>query len=117
MLLDVARPLTQLNGAPLKNEKGEPALLGELVKQALLVEHADADGKPKRVSGEEKFKRYRLATKLEDAGALPADITVEEAKMIKELVGETYNALVVGQIYDIIEKAPASPQAKPKAVA
>lgn len=52
--------------------------------------------------GTEKLRRYKLALRIYDA-ALPVNVSVEDATLIKQLVGFAYGPLVVGQVWGMID--------------
>ena len=59
-----------------------------------------------KIDGQEKYKRYKLTAKIncEDS----PDFKVEEIAMLKQLVGDSCSALVVGVIWDVIENVDSS---------
>lgn len=107
MLFSASKQLKTIKGETLKNEQGQPMTLGDVAVSALLANHVGEDGQPERTSGEEKFKRYRLALKL-DGCVGDADITIDEAAKLKKLVAAAYAPIVVGQFFDALEAAPKS---------
>ena len=81
----------------IKEGSEKPLTLRRVATQALIS--ANDAGK---ITGDVKAKRYDLAMRLIKGGV--QDITVEEASMLKELIGNNYAPLVVGQAYKIIEQ-------------
>lgn len=74
------------------------------VKQVLLSEIVVEKGKiveKAQLSGEEKYKRYQLANKIDVDGEV--DLTIDELSTIKSLVGAGFSVYVVGSIWDILE--------------
>lgn len=63
----------------------------------------DIPSQGKQVSGLDKFKNYELAKKINLGGEI--EISVEEITTIKEKVGEVYSSLIVGVVYDLLEKS------------
>lgn len=60
-------------------------------------------GKPKELTGEEKMKRFTLATKLY-AGAGPIDVEKEDIELLKNLIAENYpSPLIVGQAWSVLD--------------
>lgn len=53
-------------------------------------------------TGDKKLKRFKLAQKIHDNEEY--EITSEEAVELKQLVAKQYNPLVVGRVYEAIEK-------------
>ena len=93
--------------APLLDEDGKQAnigtkeapafrTLGWLAAQALLASYPSESP-----SGEEKHKRYRLWSRIKDGGEV--DITIEEAGLIKNLIGLGATPLACGQAWDLLE--------------
>ena len=86
---------------PIKNIQGEEIkdlTLKTVSVEALLATFSDEQS----LSGEEKAKRYVLATRIytnpEELG-----LTVEEVAKIKQLIGKGYGPLVVGQVWEMLE--------------
>ena len=85
---------------PIKNIQGEEIkdlTLKTVSVEALLATFSDEQS----LSGEEKAKRYLLATRIYANDEL--DLTVEEIAKIKQLIGKGYGPLVVGQAWEILE--------------
>lgn len=55
----------------------------------------------KDLSGEDKLKRYELAMKIKAGGEI--ELASEDIASLKKLIGKRYNALVVGQAWNILE--------------
>ena len=86
---------------PIKNIQGEEIkdlTLKTVSVEALLATFSDEQS----LSGEEKAKRYVLATRIY-ANSEELDLTVEEISKIKQLIGKGYGPLVVGQAWEILE--------------
>lgn len=56
----------------------------------------------KTTSGEEKLKRYLLATRINAGGMV--EVSSEEISLLKMLIGRTYPTLVVGQALLFLEQ-------------
>ncbi len=54
-------------------------------------------------SGDDKFKAYQLAAKVTACDASVVDLSVNEAKMLKDATGRCYGAIVVGFIWKILD--------------
>jgi len=54
------------------------------------------------LSGEEKVKRFVLATRIE-SNSNDMDFKVEDVAKIKQLIGKGYGPLVVGQAWEMLE--------------
>ena len=86
---------------PIKNITGED--IKDLTLKTVSVEALLATFDDERsLSGEEKAKRYLLATRIY-ANPEDIDLTVEEIAKIKQLIGKGYGPLVVGQAWEILE--------------
>ena len=85
----------------IKNIQGEEIkdlTLKTVSVEALLATFSDEQS----LSGEEKAKRYVLATRIY-ANPEELDLTVEEVAKIKQLIGKGYGPLIVGQAWDMLE--------------
>lgn len=103
MFFDANKTITSLDGQPLKEGERE-VTIGSVACNALLAPFDDERG----LSGEEKVKRFELAVKISKANGLPAEITVEDAALIKKLVAKLYAPLVVGQVWQAVDNPSAS---------
>ena len=92
-------PILQLDGTSVKNEKGEDLTGTMAVTAALLANFPDEQN----LGGEDRLKRFILAQRVHEAGALDTDVTVENLELIKRLVGKAYQTLVVGRVYVALE--------------
>lgn len=88
--------LVDLRGHELMQE-GEPFTLREAAASALLSQPAHAN-----LTGQQKYRRYRLARLLTDAPS-ELELTAEDVAEIKQATGEIYMPLVVGQVWDWLE--------------
>jgi hypothetical protein len=98
MKINFDEKINDLSGNPLKNQfdtKGGDMTLGSICVQGLIaVEDGDRDGN-------EKFKRYELAMRLNKGGE--QNLTNEDAVLIKKQIGRFFSVLVVGQAYNLLE--------------
>ncbi len=53
-------------------------------------------------SGEIKFKKYQLAVKIQNTEKT-VDLSIDDSKLLKELCGEIYGPVAVGQIWLILD--------------
>jgi hypothetical protein len=84
----------------LKNLRGED--LPNLTLKAVAIEALLAMYEDERtLTGEEKAKRYLLATRIYANDEL--DLTVEEIAQVKQIIGRGYGPLIVGQAWDMLE--------------
>jgi hypothetical protein len=97
MILDLSKPLFDRAGRTLSDAHG-PVTLATAIATALDTVANDKDP----VTGAEKMRRYRLASRiLESPSAVP--LTLEDAALCKTLVGDGYGPLIVGQIWSVLE--------------
>jgi len=111
MKLIVNTELKDIKGEPLKDSSGKPWLISDALIQA-----CQASVQGDNPSGEEKFKRWKLAQKISAAapigitdpndpsdGALSVDLNIEELAMLKKLSGLCFSAVAVGPIWTALE--------------
>lgn len=91
-------------GAPIKDIKGEPIVenekavtLGSVSCQALLASYPDEQN----LSGKDKVERFTLAALC--SNEIESDISLEDATLLKKLIGKAYGPLVVGRVYELID--------------
>lgn len=100
MKVNFHQVLRNLEGNPLEDEKLQEVTLGKVAITALMNMHEDE----RALSGEEKLKRYDLASAiyaLEDGA--PFEITVEMVALLKNLINKTYGVAVVGPAWRMLE--------------
>jgi hypothetical protein len=105
MLVAFDTVLRDLDGKPLPEDKDKPegaqATLKKASIESLLAIYQDEQN----LSGEDKLKRWQLATKINGSNG-PAEFTVEEVALVKKLIGKAYNPLITGQAWTILEARP-----------
>lgn len=99
--IDFTTPLVQLDGKPFLGPDGKPVetTLASVAETALLGSYVDEQN----LTGEEKVKRFSLANKIH--GNRAASLTTEEVALIKRLIAKSYNPLVVGLSWTILDPA------------
>ena len=104
-ITDLNRALKTLDGKPIPDgrpvEKGEDFValtLKDVCMNALLA--FDPNGK---MTGKDKFERYSTAVKLQEAET-EVELGAEDVVKIKECVGILYSPLIVGQVWNMLEK-------------
>jgi hypothetical protein len=97
MQFDLTPALRDRAGRPIV-DGDRPATLASAIVQALDTVPADDT----KLSGPEKMRRYRLASRILSAPAL-VTLTLEEAALCKQLVGDGYGPLIVGQVWAVLE--------------
>jgi len=96
--LDFTAVLTDLDNAPLVTDQ-IPLTLSKIATTALLTPFQDEQN----VSGEEKVRRFLLATKVREA--TDVQLTTEEVALIKKLIAKAYAPLIVGRAYQLLDPA------------
>lgn len=98
---DITAPILDLDGKPAKD--GESVMTaGRIAIMALTMPYADEQS----LSGEEKVKRFAVALKIQShigSGKNP-DLGVDDLALIKKLVGKGMTAIVVGRMWELIDK-------------
>lgn len=97
MKIDFTAVLKDKSGALIKEPDGREIILSTPCINALYSTFEE----DKNLSGEEKYKRYQLAQKLDQKE--PVELSAEEISVIKKYVGKGFNPFMVGIIYDILE--------------
>ena len=101
MALDFTQPITTLDGKPFKDPSGQVSdiTLAVIAENALLQAYSDETN----LSGEDKIKRYALARKIEDNKKV--DLSAEEIALLKKLIAKSYNPLITGQSWHMLDPA------------
>lgn len=89
--------LKTFDGEEMKGNGGKTATGVSAVVDGLLADD-------RQLSGTDKLKRFSLAEKIYKAGDSEVELNTEELNLIKEAVGTVFSAIVVGQIFRIIEE-------------
>lgn len=98
MKINFGAELKTLDGTNLPGPGGkDKTTLKDVVCGALLASFDDERNLP----GEEKCKRYVLATRIYASDEL--DLKVEEISDIKKLIGKGFSVIVVGQAFEMLE--------------
>jgi len=99
MTIDFSQPFRNINGAPLIDQGSDvPMTLGSVAVNALLLNFPN-DQTPV----DEKVWRWKLALKIH--GGSEVTIGLEDAALIKKMIGTAYGPLVVGQAFAMLEKS------------
>lgn len=81
---------------PIKNEDGTLFTYAQAISTSLLAQPKDDNSTP-----DDKYKRYKIAMKCMDADSV--DLTMDEIKIVKDLVGKVYTTYTIGKVYDFLE--------------
>ena len=98
MKIDFSMPILDLNEEPVKDVNGKIMTLGDAVQNALLSSYPDEQN----LDGKAKFDRFMLATQTKLNGS--QKLSVEDVATIKKLTAKCYGPLVVGRVYQLVEK-------------
>ncbi|GAF86145.1 unnamed protein product [marine sediment metagenome] len=99
------------DGKEIKKKKSPPFTLKTACVNVLLSEqlglcvcpHCRAEVKvPEKLSGEEKCRRFMLATKIFD-GKNSVDIGTKDIELLKDMIAKNYPPLTVGQAWAILD--------------
>lgn len=96
MKVDFSKPILSMKNEPII-EEGKPITLSTICSSALLMPYEDE----KNLSGDEKVKRFKLASQVYDSGE--QEITIEDASLLKKLIAKAYTPLIVGRAYALLE--------------
>src|SRR5262249_44686005 len=96
MKIDFSAVIKDLDGEAVK-DGDKVATLGRVACTALLASYADEQNLP----AEDKVRRFLLAEIAAKGGE--REVKVEDAALIKQLIGKAFAPLVVASAYDIIE--------------
>lgn len=97
MKRDFSAVLKDLEGKALVSNDA-PFTLKDACVTALMAGYDDE----RHLSGEQKFARYQLASKISGPAAL-AEVTAEDIGLLKTLIGKLYSPVVVGPAYVALE--------------
>lgn len=102
LAVDFTAPLNQLDGHPFVGPDGKDVAttLGSVAETALLSAYQDEPN----LSPEDKVKRFALAEKIH-LHPTDAQLTAEDVALIKKLVGKSFNALIVGEAWRLLDPA------------
>jgi hypothetical protein len=96
---DFTAALAGIDGKPIVPEKDAPPLtLGDVAASALTATFKDENP-----SGQDKVKRWALALRVHNAK--DAELTVDDVKTIKDMIGKAYGPVIVGPSWAILDPA------------
>jgi len=100
MKIDFSEQIRDMKGKPLTIKDGDedrPMTLAHAAVEGLLSAYADEGP----IDGTEKFRRYKLAVKVDNAEVV--ELETEEVAKIKQLIAKRWAPLVVGRCFELIE--------------
>lgn len=77
----------------------KPLLLSQVCVDALLGSYKDEE----KLTGEQKYTRFKLAEKIKDSKEDLIELKSEEITEIKKLIAKRFTTLVIGRAYDLLE--------------
>lgn len=90
-------PLVNIDGKTPMTDATGAALTFKVICSLALIQATDKEG-------EQKYKAFALAVKLETA-VDSVELSAEEVARLKRLIGELMPPIVVGRMYDLLEQA------------
>jgi hypothetical protein len=87
----------------LMHEADGKIIAASYIDLAIISLTNDLDGE--KLAGDVKYKRYKLAQRLEQTRVTkePIEISIGEADMVRSAVSLRFTSIVVGQFYDFLE--------------
>jgi len=104
MNLNLNQTITDTDGRIVILEEEIPFLLKDAIKRALVANYADEAPSDRSLglSGEDKFKRWELATQISKAEE-SIEIKAEDIVLIKRLIGKFFGPVIVGPVWNMLE--------------
>ena len=104
MKLDLNQTIIDTDGRIVVMEEGIPFLLKDAIKRALVANYAYEMSSERSLglSGEDKFKRWELATQVSKADE-SIEIKAEDIVLIKSLIGKFFGPVIVGPVWNMLE--------------
>ena len=107
LTVDMSQVLLDLSGEPLtirtsaEDESVGQFTLGSAAVSALMSELPGDD----KMDGGEKFKLYKLASKIKKGGEDVTDLTLNstQKKLIEDRAAKRFNVLIYGRLYEALE--------------
>ena len=93
--------LKTLNGDVLKDNDGQGNIIDATLKNAIVNALLAPLQQGKIETGVDKVKKYELSCRIYESDEI--ELTPEEVVLIKERVGEAFGAIVVGQVFNLLE--------------
>ncbi len=98
MKIDITQAIPDIKLNPIKTQSGEPWTLKEALATACLGTYQGDNP-----TGDEKYKRWKLANKIEAANT-EVELAAEEVVLLKKLSGAVFPTLSAGAIWSMLEK-------------
>ena len=96
MKVKVNNQLKDVEGKPLQGEKGKPLTMRDVCINSLLT---PVQGDDEKV----KWEKYEIYKKLRDATD-ECELKLEELNVVKKAVGKIQSQLLMGQVWEMLEK-------------
>lgn len=106
MKINFLQTMKDLDGKNSQDENKDDISCGKVAIRALMLSISDGR-QNSNISADQKFKQYKLAMLIDKSmdDNTDAEFTIEDVALIKKVVGEFYNPLIVGQMYDLLENS------------
>ena len=101
MVINVSKNLKTLTGETLKDSDGQGNAIDATLRMACVNALLAPLGQGKSESGMDKVKKYELAKRIYAADEV--ELSAEDISLIKERVGTVYPAMIVGQVFEMLE--------------
>jgi hypothetical protein len=98
MKIDFSVPLKALSGEDIKDGKGDAFTLRDAAVVALDALSDD----DRKLDGKEKYRRGALASRIYGCKE-PVMLDVDDAKLVKDLIGKIYGPRIVKEAWDLLE--------------
>jgi len=100
MKIDFDQKLKNFLGEVIKETAEENS--EDLTLKTVCIVALTANIQGERVDGDEKYKRWKLARKIDEKDK--EDFSTDEISKVKQLIGKAYGVVIVGQSWDMLEK-------------
>lgn len=99
MKINVNQNLKAMNGETLMDNDGKGNAVEAILKTAIV----NALLSPvQQETGIDKVKKYELAKRIYESDEI--DLKAEEITLIKNRIGELFSPIIVGQVFEMLEK-------------
>ncbi len=100
-MINLNQTLKNFGGEVLKDNDGKGNVIDATLKNAIVNSLLAPLTQGKSEIGVDKVKKYELSRRIYEMDEI--ELTPEEIVLIKERVGEVFGAIVVGQVYNLLE--------------
>jgi len=97
MKINFEKEIQTIEGGPIIWREKDKTFLKQVAVDVLQLTFQDETS----LSGEEKAKRWLLATRI--YANSDVDLTIDEVSLIKKLIGKAFGPIIVGPAFEILE--------------